>query len=189
MRTFKLRLDEKAFLLSLARKCIKAKLDNRQPQIKAFFSENLKKPSGVFVTLNKNDRLRGCIGYVEGITSLQNAIEEMSIAAAFEDPRFSPLEKEELKDLDIEISVLSPLQTIRDVGQIEIGTHGLIIEKGYYKGLLLPQVAVEYQWDVPAFLKFTCQKAGLPSDAWKDPETKIQIFSAEIFSENIDQPE
>jgi len=107
----------------------------------------------------------------------------MSNSAAFEDPRFPPVEKKEVKEIDIEISVLSPLQTISNIENIQIGKHGLIIEKGYNRGLLLPQVAVEYNWDKEEFLEHTCKKAGLPRGAWEDPSTKIQIFSAEIFSE------
>ncbi len=107
----------------------------------------------------------------------------MSIAAAFEDPRFPSVKKDEIEDIEIEISVLSPLETISDTSQIEIGRHGIIIEKGLMRGLLLPQVATDYNWDVQTFLEQTCQKAGLPADAWRDESTKIQIFSAEIFSE------
>ena len=108
----------------------------------------------------------------------------MSISAAFEDPRFPPIERDEVKDIEIEISVLSPLETISDTSQIEIGRHGIIIEKGLMRGLLLPQVATDYNWGVQTFLEQTCQKAGLPADAWKEESTEIQIFSAEIFSES-----
>ena len=143
----------------------------------------LKEKRGVFVTLTKSDQLRGCIGYVEGHKPLQIAIEEMSLAAAFDDPRFSPIEEDEMNEVKIEISVLSPLETITDPSQIEIGKHGIIIEKDLMRGLLLPQVATEYNWDVETFLRETCQKASLPTDAWQDDSTIIQIFSADIFSE------
>jgi AmmeMemoRadiSam system protein A len=149
-----------------------------------FFSETLKTEYGIFVTLHKNSELRGCIGYVEGIRPLQHAVEEMAISAAFKDPRFPPVTAEEFEILELEISVLSPLQEIQNIEEIEVGTHGLVIEKGYYRGLLLPQVAVEYKWDRETFLKHTCHKAGLAEDAWKDKSTKIKIFSAEIFSES-----
>ena len=111
-------------------------------------------------------------------------IEETAQAAAFNDPRFPPLIREELKDLSIEISVLTPLREIRDINEIEIGVHGIYLIKGFYSGLLLPQVAAQYKWDRLTFLKETCHKAGLPSDAWKDKDTVIYIFSADIFGED-----
>lgn len=175
--------EEKKYLLSLSRKIVTLKSEGKSIQEEDYFSASLKLPTGLFVTLYKSQQLRGCIGYVEGIKPLQNAVAEMSVSAAFEDPRFPPVDKDEVKDIVIEISVLSPLETISDTTEIEIGKHGLIIEKGFMRGLLLPQVATEYDWDVLTFLEQTCQKAGLPTDAWKDKETKIQIFSAEIFSE------
>jgi len=183
MRNFKLTQEEKIFLLSLARKAIFLKIDNKDSPESQTFSETLGQLAGVFVTLNKNEQLRGCIGYVEGIKPLQTAVEEMAVAAAFNDPRFPPLEKEEMDNLVIEISVLSPLEILDDINEIEVGKHGLIIESGLYRGLLLPQVAVEYNWNNISFLEHTCQKAGLSADAWKDDTTTIQVFSAEIFSE------
>jgi AmmeMemoRadiSam system protein A len=184
MRELKLTQEEKIFLLSLARKTISLKTENKKFPQAQYFSEALGQLAGVFVTLNKNNQLRGCIGYVEGIKPLQTAVEEMAIAAAFNDPRFPPLEKEEMEDLAIEISVLSPLKIIDDINKIDVGKHGLIIESGLHRGLLLPQVALEYNWNNISFLEHTCQKAGLSIDAWKDESTKIQVFSAEIFSES-----
>jgi len=105
----------------------------------------------------------------------------MAAAAAFQDPRFPPVTKKELKDLDIEISVLTPFEQITDVNKIEVGKHGIYMERGFYSGLLLPQVATEYGWGRETFLEHTCRKAGLPPDAWKDKETRIYIFSADIF--------
>jgi AmmeMemoRadiSam system protein A len=175
--------SEKKYLLELARKVIDLKTKGKDLKREAYFSSTLKEKRGVFVTLNKSDQLRGCIGYIEGLKPLQIAVEEMSLAAAFEDPRFPPVENEELNEIEIEISILSPLKIIADPNQIEIGKHGLIIEKGMMRGLLLPQVATEYQWDVETFLAQTCQKAGLSKNAWHDESTIIQIFSAEIFSE------
>jgi len=144
-------------------------------------SERLKERRGVFVSLHKHGELRGCIGYIRGIKPLVEAVAEMAGAAAFKDPRFPPVTAGELKDLDIEISVLSPLKQIEDVSEIEVGTHGIYMEKGFYSGLLLPQVAVQYGWDRETFLEQTCMKAGLPKRAWKDKDTKIYIFSADIF--------
>jgi AmmeMemoRadiSam system protein A len=107
----------------------------------------------------------------------------MAVAAAFQDPRFPPLGPEELADLELEISVLTPMQRIQKVEEIQVGKHGLYIVRGIYRGLLLPQVATEHNWDRLTFLEQTCAKAGLPADAWKDPAAQIYVFSAEIFSE------
>jgi AmmeMemoRadiSam system protein A len=175
--------EEKKILLDQARQVITQKTKGLDQTEKKHFSERLQEQRGVFVTLTKSKQLRGCIGYVEGIKPLHIAVEEMAIAAAFDDPRFPPLEEEEVEKIEIEISVLSTLETISDPGHIEIGKHGIIIEQGLMRGLLLPQVAIEYDWDVQTFLEQTCQKAGLPSDAWQDASTTIQIFSADIFSE------
>ena len=176
--------DEKKYLLTLSRKIIHLKTERKQYKKEAYFSPSLKSRTGLFVTLHKFDQLRGCIGYVEGIKPLQDALEEMSIAAAFEDPRFPPVENDELKNIEIELSVLSPLETIQDTNKIKIGKHGIIIEQNLMRGLLLPQVATEYDWDVLTFLEQTCQKAGLSINAWKDESTTIKIFSAEIFCES-----
>jgi AmmeMemoRadiSam system protein A len=105
----------------------------------------------------------------------------MAAAAAFNDPRFESLTTKELKDVELEISVLTPLQRIRDLKEIEVGKHGLYIKKGFYSGLLLPQVATEYNWDRLTFLEETCRKAGLPRHAWKEKDTEIYLFSADIF--------
>jgi AmmeMemoRadiSam system protein A len=108
----------------------------------------------------------------------------MAMSAAFNDPRFSPLGREELKDLSIEISVLTPLKEIKDINEIEVGVHGIYIVKDFHSGLLLPQVATQYKWNRLTFLRETCHKAGLPSNAWADEDTRIHIFSADIFGED-----
>jgi AmmeMemoRadiSam system protein B/AmmeMemoRadiSam system protein A len=144
-------------------------------------SERLKELRGAFVTINKKGSLRGCIGHIKGVKPLYQSVEDMAAAAAFQDPRFPPVTKKELKDLDIEISVLTPFKQITDVSEIEVGKHGLFIERGFNSGLLLPQVATEYNWDRDTFLEHTCRKAGLPPDAWKEKDIKIYIFSADIF--------
>jgi AmmeMemoRadiSam system protein B/AmmeMemoRadiSam system protein A len=141
----------------------------------------LKENRGAFVTVNKKGQLRGCIGYIEGRGPVHKTIEEMAEAAAFRDPRFNPVTEKELPDLEIEISVLTPLKRVTDIHEIEVGKHGIYIKKGWYSGLLLPQVATEYGWDCNTFLEHTCQKAGLPTNAWKDKSTEIYIFSADIF--------
>ncbi|MEE9288017.1 MAG: AmmeMemoRadiSam system protein A, partial [Bacteroidota bacterium] len=114
---------------------------------------------------------------------LVETVSDVAVKAALEDPRFVPVTEEELNEVVIEISVLSPLQSINRIEDIEVGRHGLVIERGSCQGLLLPQVALEYHWDREAFLKFTARKAGLAADAWKDPETSIYVFTAEIFRE------
>jgi len=176
--------EEKRFLLTLARNTIKSSLVNKKIDDPAFFSDTLSNKHGVFVTLNLGNRLRGCIGYIEGVVALQQAVKEMALSAAFNDPRFPALTIEELPDVEIEISVLSPLHKISTISEIMVGEHGIVIEHGINKGLLLPQVAVEYGWDRESFLAHTCQKAGLTPDAWRDSAATIHIFSAEIFSES-----
>ncbi len=176
-------LNERKFLLDLARQVVKDNANGLDYDPPNYFSENLAAEMGVFVTLHKKAELRGCIGYVEGIKPLQDAVIEMAKSAAFNDPRFAPVTSDEVDDLEIEISVLSPIKEIKNVDEIVVGKHGLIVEQGFFKGLLLPQVATENNWDRDEFLKHTCRKAGLPKDAWQEKNTKISIFSAEIFSE------
>ncbi|MDD5712374.1 MAG: AmmeMemoRadiSam system protein A [Smithellaceae bacterium] len=173
---------EKKTLLSIARKTIEKKLTGKGA-LPAVESELLNEKRGAFVTLKKKGALRGCIGYIEPVRALHRTIEEMALAAAFDDPRFPPLCAEELCDLELEISVLTPLVEIKDVSQIEVGKHGIYLRKGYCAGLLLPQVAKEYRWDRLTFLEQTCYKAGLPRGAWKEKDARIFIFSADVFCE------
>jgi len=182
---FQLKAEEKRLLLEIARNTLEsyARTGKKPPLPKKDqLSQNLKASCGAFVTLHKDGQLRGCIGIFEGHGTLAETVSEMAICAGWKDPRFPPLEEEELKDLEIEISVLSPLQPARPE-DIQVGKHGIYITKGFYRGVLLPQVATEYGWDRETFLEHTCLKAGLPSDAWKDPDTRIEIFSAIVFSE------
>lgn len=173
--------DEKKTLHQIAKTVIENKARGKPiPGFKIDFPV-LKENRGAFVSLHKKGQLRGCIGYIEGRGPLHKTIEEMAEAAAFRDPRFSPVTEKELPELDIEISVLTPLAKITDVNEIEVGKHGIYIKKGWHSGLLLPQVATEYGWDRKTFLEHTCQKAGLPSGAWKDKDIEIYIFSADIF--------
>jgi len=143
-----------------------------------------KENTGVFVTLHKNNELRGCIGYVKGFKPLEEAIIDNAINAATKDPRFPPVNLKELDEIDIEISILSPTIEIDSVEEIEVGTHGIIISRDFSSGLLLPQVATEYGWNREEFLRHTCLKAGLPENAWKK-NSKIEIFSAVVFGENL----
>jgi len=175
--------EQKTTLLKIARQTIRNLLDGKKPPEAEFKFPIFKEKRGAFVTLNKQGMLRGCIGYVQAFKSLEETIIEMAQAAAFRDPRFSPLQKDEFDELEIEISVLTPIREIENVDEIEVGKHGIIIERGNNSGLLLPQVAVEYGWDRDTFLEHTCQKAGLSSDIWKKAGTKIKIFSADVFHE------
>ncbi|MGV8073878.1 MAG: AmmeMemoRadiSam system protein B [Syntrophobacteraceae bacterium] len=144
-------------------------------------SHNLSEPRGAFVSIHKGKELRGCIGALEGMGPLHKTIEMMAIQAAFSDPRFPPLDSSELASIDIELSVLTPFTRMKDLSEIEIGKHGLLIRKGYHSGLLLPQVATDNNWDREHFLEWTCRKAGLLTDAWKAPDTEIYLFSADVF--------
>ncbi|MCD6319911.1 MAG: AmmeMemoRadiSam system protein A [Candidatus Desulfofervidaceae bacterium] len=175
--------EQKRFLLTLARDTIRAALEEQSlPQVRVEEDSILAKPCGVFVTLHKNGALRGCIGSLIGEKPLYITVQQMALEAAFRDPRFHPLTKEELLSIEIEISVLSPLQRITNVEQIEVGKHGIFLVKGFHRGVLLPQVATEYGWDRYTFLDHTCLKAGLTPGCWRSG-AEIYIFSAEIFSE------
>jgi AmmeMemoRadiSam system protein A len=143
----------------------------------------LGRPSGAFVSLHKLGQLRGCIGTFTSPRPLVNTVQEMAISSSQRDPRFPPVQDEEMQDIDIEISVLSPLREIQDVGEIEVGRHGIYITKGFYSGVLLPQVATEYGWNRETFLEHTCMKAGLPPETWKEAGVKIEIFEAQVFGE------
>ena len=169
--------------MNIAKKAIEAKLNNQELPELNIDSENLKLKRGAFVTLKKSGHLRGCIGYIKAYKPLGETVQEMAIAAAFNDPRFPSLKPDEVKQLTFEISVLSPFKRIKDINEIEVGKHGLYMIRGYKSGLLLPQVAVEYKWNRETFLQETCYKAGLPPDAWMDEETEIYIFSADYFGD------
>jgi AmmeMemoRadiSam system protein A len=175
---------DKQLLLHVARDSIAAQLQGKAaPPVKAT-SPVLEELRGAFVSLHRRGQLRGCIGYIEAVKPLLETVREMAPAAAFQDPRFRPLQADELADLEIEVSVLTPLKLIKSTDEIEVGQHGLYIARGLNRGLLLPQVATQYHWDRQTFLGQTCAKAGLPQDAWKDPQTQIFTFKAEIFSDH-----
>jgi AmmeMemoRadiSam system protein A len=168
-------------LHEIARQSIAAGLEGKTPPPLTDISDILREPRGAFVTLHLRGCLRGCIGLIEAVKPLAATIQEMALSAAFCDPRFPPLTPQEYKDIDLEISVLSPLRKIKNVDEIQVGVHGLYIRQGSYRGLLLPQVATEYNWDRETFLQQTSVKACLPPMAWKDPQTEIHVFSADIF--------
>jgi hypothetical protein len=174
--------EEKKTLKEIAYATIESRLEGRNPpDFSPRITPTLREPRGAFVTLQKDHQLRGCIGMMEALKPLYETVMEMAEAAAFRDPRFPPLKKEELPQINIEISVLTPMRQIKGPSEIEIGRDGLYIIKGPFHGVLLPQVATECGWDVNTFLEQTCLKAGLPPNAWRSPETKIYAFSAEIF--------
>jgi len=143
--------------------------------------EKLASPGAAFVTLTKNGRLRGCIGYTEAVAPLFKVVQECAVAAGTEDPRFPPVSPEELPSLRFEISVLTPLFPIRPE-EVEVGRHGLVVAQGRMRGLLLPQVPVEWGWDRETFLDQACVKAGLPPSAWRHGAT-LRAFTAEVFGE------
>ena len=180
--------NEKSTLLELARRTLEEHFAAEKLQVPPAFpeisdtSENLRVHSGVFVSLHKDGALRGCIGFIESDQELYRTIRECAISAAFEDPRFPPVAQEELPDLELEISVLSPLVRIYSVEEIEVGRHGIYMTQGFQHGLLLPQVAVEYGWDRMEFLEQTCRKSGLPKYAWDSPTSEFYVFEAEVFS-------
>ncbi|UCG15047.1 MAG: AmmeMemoRadiSam system protein A [Deltaproteobacteria bacterium] len=182
----KLTTEEKGILLNLAREVIKAKSHGEELPKPELSSPALNEPRGAFVTLHKQGKLRGCIGHIRAKQPLAKTVVDMAVAAAFEDPRFPPVDEKELKSLDLEISVLTPLRRISNVKEIEVGVHGIYMIQGSCSGLLLPQVATEWGWDRTAFLEHTCIKAGLPENAWKEKDTEIYVFSADVFSaENL----
>lgn len=174
---------QKQTLLKLARDTIAQYVAERTrpplPQANGILGE----PCGAFVTIHKKGALRGCIGNMVGRGPLVELVQEMAIAAATQDPRFHPVAPDELLDIDIEISVLSPMRKITDVREIVVGKHGILMSRGMHHGVLLPQVATEYGWDRETFLRHTCMKAGLPTEAWRDPDVTIEIFSAQVFGE------
>jgi AmmeMemoRadiSam system protein A len=173
--------DEKQELRRIARTVIESKSRGKPLSPSSPTTEKLKEGRGAFVCIYKQGMLRGCIGSLDAADPLHKTVEEMAQAAAFRDPRFTPVSEDELPYLDMEISVLTPLTEIHDREEIEVGKHGIMIRKGVVSGLLLPQVATERNWDRITFLQETCRKAGLPRDAWKDKETKIYVFSADVF--------
>jgi AmmeMemoRadiSam system protein A len=177
--------EQRSQLLRIARQSIESVLDGRRPDLDlGTLDADLRRPSGAFVTLNeRSGELRGCIGSIEAVAPLAQAVSSSAVSAAFRDPRFYPVTKDELPSLHLEISVMSPIVPVTDISEIEVGRDGLIISKGARAGLLLPQVATEYGWDRETFLRQTCVKAGLPPDSWQSPDCRIEKFSAEVFGE------
>ncbi len=173
---------QKKILLKIARDSIKEYLKNKKLITPKVDDPELKEKRGVFVTLKINGELRGCIGYPIPYKPLYSAVAELAIESATSDPRFPPVQLEELEKIEIEISVLTLPKPISSYEEIEIGKHGIIVSKGPFRGLLLPQVPVEYEWSLEEYLSHGCMKAGLPSDEWKKG-VEIEVFEAEVFSE------
>ena len=178
---------DRQLLLRLAREAIAAHV-NRQSQsqfqsaISNLQSAILTQPAGAFVTLHKAGDLRGCIGHIEATEPIGVVVPRCAVAACSTDPRFPPITPGELDAIDIEISLLGSLEPVAGPEDIVVGRHGLVVERGWQRGLLLPQVATEWNWDAEAFLAHTCQKAGLPRDAWQKGAT-VWRFEAEVFGE------
>jgi AmmeMemoRadiSam system protein A len=181
---FELNEEQRKTLLNIARQSIAAVLEGRSPDWKAEdVDETLRQPAGAFVTLTRDGDLRGCIGSIRAVEPLYKAVVSSAVSAAFRDPRFPPLSPGELDHLELEISVMGPIEPVTNVDDIVVGRDGLIISRGPYAGLLLPQVATEYGWDRETFLTQTCRKAGLPPDAWRAQDCRIEKFSAFVFGE------
>jgi len=195
-----LALEEGTYLVRLARHAITDYLEFRRPiPVPRDVEEKLLRKCGVFVTLNTirrgTEELRGCIGYPTPELPLVEATIDAAISSATRDPRFPPVEKDELDRITVEVSVLTSPSLIRVKDpkeyprEVEIGRDGLIVEQGWFKGLLLPQVPVDWGWDCEEFLGHCCMKAGLPPEAWVLPETKIYKFQALIFKEKTPKGE
>jgi len=176
--------EQKKQLIDIARTTVEQYVRSKKVYEPQVTDARLKAEDGAFVTLRKHGELRGCIGNIIGRGPLYLTVRDMAIAAASEDPRFSPVAAAELKDVDLEISVLSVPRLTTNPEEITMGVHGVIVRRGFRSGVFLPQVADETGWGREEFLSNLCShKAGLPPDAWKDPQTRLEIFTADVFSE------
>jgi AmmeMemoRadiSam system protein A len=180
--------QQKQELLTLARKTVTDYVKhkkNPEPEMK---DPRLLANGATFVTINRNHRLRGCIGNIQPVMPIYRSVIRNAVAASSQDPRFPPLAPEELADMDVEVTVLSPMVQLDDVKNILIGTHGLYLIKGQQSSVFLPQVPVEQGWDHTTYLEQLCHKAGLPGNAWKDKDARLFIFSADIIKEGRASP-
>jgi AmmeMemoRadiSam system protein A len=177
--------SDRHLLLRIARVAIVAHVGGGASSVDAVCDGELaRRHGGAFVTLHKGHELRGCIGHIEMDQPLVNVIRRCAVAACSSDPRFPAVAASELPQLAVELSLLGPLEPIDGPDEIEIRRHGLVVEKGWHRGLLLPQVATEWNWNRQEFLAHTCRKAGLSPDAWKH-DTKVWRFEAEVFGEAL----
>ena len=175
--------DERRILLHWARRSLEASVRGEKKPQPTAVPGTLDAPAGAFVSLHKKGLLRGCIGYIHATHSLCRTVMDAAADAAARDPRFPTVQPDELSDVELEISVLSLFRAVRPE-EIQVGTHGLMISQDRHHGLLLPQVALEHQWDRERFLEETCRKAGLASDAWRRGAT-IEAFTADVFREEL----
>jgi AmmeMemoRadiSam system protein A len=175
--------EQKQVLLKVARASLEAAVRGEAPPDTGTEDLALLEERGAFVTLKRGGQLRGCLGYVEGIMPLIEAVAENAAAAALRDPRFPPVRPDELPQIKIEVSALTPLAPVENPDDIQVGCHGLMVCLGPNRGLLLPQVPEEYGWEREEFLAHTCRKAGLPPDSWRDPAAQLFCFQAEVFGE------
>ena len=182
--------DDGHTLVKTARMIVTQYLKNgTKPKLEKEFTDNFSFKSGVFVTLNTTLGLRGCIGYPLPDKSLFNALEDAAISAAIKDPRFPAVKSKELDSITFEVTILTPPKKVvvskpeEYLSKIKVGRDGLIVKHGFYSGLLLPQVPIEYGWNEKEFLEYTCEKAGLPKNYWKNSETEIQKFEGIVFKE------
>jgi AmmeMemoRadiSam system protein A len=174
-------LEDQQRLLTLARLAFEARVRRTAPPMVAQDGA-LGRPCGAFVTIHCRGELRGCLGHTETHAPLAETIVHLAGAVADSDPRFEPVSLTELEDIDIEISVLTPEREVRSIAEIVLGRHGLIVEQGHRRGLLLPQVATEHGWDRETFVSYTCRKATLAPDAWRRG-ARIFVFQAQVFGE------
>ncbi|MCK5734852.1 MAG: AmmeMemoRadiSam system protein A [Spirochaetaceae bacterium] len=165
-------------LIFIARSAIEAELDGQKLEITAYPEGS----GGVFVTLKIEGKLRGCIGHLQSEDPIYKTVAKMAHSAAFSDPRFPPLSRNEFDSISIEISRLSEFFPIA-AEDVVVGTHGLLLSLGYHSGHLLPQVPGEQGWDQAAFLSGLCRKSGIPEGSWKDPDANLEAFTAEVFGE------
>jgi len=172
---------ERKLLLKLAHDAIESALDREEISLQAP-GPHLTEPRGVFTTLYLRGELRGCVGYVFPVMPVYRAVAETARAAAAEDSRFEPVHPDEAAQLEVSLSILSPLRPIR-ADELDVGRHGLVVSMAGHRGLLLPQVPVEHHWDRTTFLEQTCRKAGLPLDAWKSGAS-LEAFTAEVFGDS-----
>ena len=178
----KLKAEDKKILLEIAREAVVTQVNSGCILPREEDNPRLLVQRGCFVTVKIDGELRGCIGNFVTDKSLCLLVQEMAAAAATKDPRFYPMKKDDLAGFALEISVISPLQKIDSIEEIEVGVHGIYLEKNFSRGVLLPQVAVDHGWDRDVFLGQTCVKAGLDKEAWREG-TDIYTFSAEVFCE------
>jgi AmmeMemoRadiSam system protein A len=175
--------DARKELLRIARETLECHLVDRPKPDYVPSTPALHQHSGAFVTLHNGDDLRGCIGFIQSDQELYRTVRQCAVSAATSDHRFESVTLQELPQIRIEISVLTPFRTIQNAEEVEVGKHGLFITRGFRRGLLLPQVATEWHWDREAFLDQTCRKAGLNEGEWREKGVKIEVFEAEVFGE------